>query len=147
MVKTIQILGKVQEYCTRHGYRFTAPRQAVLEVIIQSAVPIVAYDILDAVGEKTGQKPKPPTIYRAIDFLVEHGFVHRIESLNAFVMCEEGHRHAGSQFLICDKCRQVQEAHLCALPEALSDKADYFGFQPKSWSLEIHGLCGDCCKR
>ena len=93
----------------------------------------------------TLKNPKPPTAYRALDFLVEHGFVHRIESLNAYVSCDVDHKHTGSQFMICDSCDGVEEIYLCALPPKLQKKADGKGFTLHHWNIELHGTCRKCC--
>jgi Fur family zinc uptake transcriptional regulator len=88
-------LKKATEYCEAHKHRLTEPRLAVLKIIAESAKPLGAYEILEKLG-KTIKNPKPPTAYRAIEFWQEHGFIHRIESLNAYIACEAGHQHKGS---------------------------------------------------
>lgn len=133
----------VETYCVEHGIRFTPPRRYVLEIIASSKTPLGAYDILERLGSHI-DNPKPPTAYRAIDFLREHGFVHRIESLNAYVICGVDHRHMGSQFLVCDTCGKVTEAHLCHLPKDLAAQADQAGFTLTRWDAELHGTCKDC---
>ncbi|MGM0422178.1 MAG: transcriptional repressor, partial [Pseudomonadota bacterium] len=105
---TQKTLARVEAYCQKHGSRFTAQRKAVLEVISDSATPLGAYDILERLRTVLNN-PKPPTIYRAISFLEEHHFIHRIESLNAYVICDTDHLHSGAQFLICDSCSKVTE--------------------------------------
>lgn len=134
-----------QAYCLKHGIRFTEPRRHVLEIIASSEKPVGAYDILAQLG-KTMPNPKPPTAYRAIDFLLEHGFIHRIESLNAFLVCRESHRHEGSQFMICDDCGDVAEAHLCTLPAPLVERTAARGFSVTHWNVELHGRCDSCAK-
>ena len=138
-----KIVKDVAGFCTEQGLRFTEPRQYVLEIIAAAKKPVGAYDILAALGEKI-DNPKPPTAYRAIEFLEEHGFVHRIESLNAYVLCGTDHRHEGSQFMICDSCGDVTEAHLCHIPSDLAGKTEAAGFQLKHWSAELHGICKNC---
>ena len=88
--------------------------------------------------------PKPPSAYRALEFLQEHGFIHRIESLNAYVKCNVNHLHHGSQFMVCDSCGRVTEIHLCSLPDSLKAKVDSEQFHFNHWKLEIHGLCQSC---
>ena len=132
-----------EAYCTAHGQRFTAQRRLALEIIAGSPRPLGAYDVLAEMG-KYLDNPKPTTVYRAIDFLTEHGFVHKIESLNAFVTCHAGHTHEGSQFLVCDDCGQVEEVHLCHLPDAFQKKVKKTGFHLQKWNAELHGLCQRC---
>lgn len=132
-----------EKFCQEHGLRYTEPRAAVLSVIQKSDKPIGAYDVLAQLSGRL-DNPKPPTIYRAIEFWMGHGFIHKIESLNAFVACEAGHAHKGSQFIVCDGCGDVEEIHLCHLPEALDKKINQSKFDMKRWSAEIHGLCQKC---
>lgn len=140
-----KFLACVEKHCAERGIRFTDPRRHVLGIIASSEKPVGAYEILARLA-RVMPNPKPPTAYRAIDFLLEQGFIHRIESLNAFLVCREDHRHDGSQFMICDDCGNVEEAHLCRLPAQLSNKTDASGFQVKSWNVELHGRCNACAQ-
>ncbi|MGB1077454.1 MAG: Fur family transcriptional regulator [Bdellovibrionales bacterium] len=141
MSKTL--LKEATKYCETNKHRLTAPRLEVLKIISSSKKPIGAYDVLEKLGKKI-DNPKPPTAYRAIEFWQDHGFIHRIESLNAFVTCHAGHNHEGSQFMVCDDCGQVEEVHLCHLPDALENKVKSNGFKMARWSAEIHGQCHLC---
>ena len=136
-------LVNAAKYCETGKHRLTKPRVEVLKIIACSTKPLGAYEILEKLS-KTIKNPKPPTVYRAIEFWQEHGFIHRIESLNAYISCEAGHRHKGSQFMICDDCGNVTEAHLCDLPQPFKDSTTKNTFTPSRWNLEIHGLCGKC---
>lgn len=133
-------LRQAEEHCSETGSRFTAPRQAVLDVILRAGTPLSAYDIL---GEMPGGA-KPQTVYRALEFWQREGFIHRIGSLNAYVACRAGHRHAGAQFMICDICGAITESHICHMPESFSDEADKKGFAVRHWVLELHGNCCKC---
>jgi len=134
---------KAEIFCEANKYRFTKPRAEVLKIILSSHKPLGAYDILERLA-KTINNPKPPTAYRAIDFWQEHGFVHKIESLSAYIACDADHRHQGSQFIICDNCGISIETHLCALPKEFKNSVLENAFTPSSWNLEIHGLCIKC---
>ena len=136
MTNTEKIMKNAEEYCEREGARLTDPRRYVLDILSKANKAMTAYEVLDALGNYL-DKPKPPTAYRAIDFWAETGFVHRIESLNAYMLCSEGHSHKGSQFMICDDCGDVSEAHI-TLPE------NNDGFNVSRWSVELHGQCGRC---
>ena len=140
---TIPIIKKAETFCDDAHARLTQPRRLVLEILSKAQTAMTAYDILDAMG-RVLDKPKPPTAYRAIEFWMENGFIHRIESLNAYIICEAGHHHQGSQFLICDDCGTVAEAHLCHLPDGLKQKAEGQNFTVNHWSLELHGQCARC---
>lgn len=137
------LIAQVEKYCFERGIRFTEPRRFVLEIIAGQDKPIVAYDILHELGKKL-ENPKPPTAYRAIEFLEGEGFIHRIESLNAYVVCHADHQHTGSQFMICDTCGKVIETHLCHLPKDLSERLNAEGFKLARWSTELHGQCREC---
>tara|TARA_B100001989_G_scaffold252023_1_gene232824 strand:- start:4668 stop:5090 length:423 start_codon:yes stop_codon:yes gene_type:complete len=137
------IIKNFKSYCDDNNLRITPPREYVLEIIASSAKPMTAYDILDELGKKLN-KPKPPTAYRALEFLGEHGFIHRIESLNAYVVCHENHKHEGGQFLICDSCGAVEEIHLCTMPKTLQEKVKSQGFNLHHWNVEVHGKCKAC---
>lgn len=145
MANTNALIKQVADYCAENGIRFTEPRQFVLEIIANADKPIGAYDVLAELGKKI-DNPKPPTAYRAIEFLSEHGFIHRIESLNAYITCHSDHRHQGSQFMICDDCGTVVETHLCHLPEPLVSKTVAAGFHLARWNVELHGQCNACYK-
>ena len=142
-MSTKALMNNLRSYCDENGHRVTPPRSAVLEILGNAKKPMSAYDVLDALGKKL-DNPKPPTAYRALDFLSEHGFAHRIESLNAYVTCSEGHKHQGSQFMICTSCGKVEEAHLCHVPKGLDDIMAKEGFTLSHWNAELHGVCQDC---
>ncbi len=141
--KTIKTLKTLHDYGKEKGYRITPPREYVFEIVLNAEKPMTAYDVLDALGGKL-DRPKPPTAYRALDFLVVHGFLHRIESLNAYVACSEDHKHRSSQFIICDSCGKAEEIHLCQIPEGLNSQAKGKGFSLSYWNAELHGTCSEC---
>lgn len=135
-----KLMAEAESFCIQHGQRFTAPRRAVLDVILAHGQPIGAYDIIRKMPAGT----KPPTVYRALDFWEDHGFVHRISSLNLYAACHAGHRHPGSQYMVCQSCGHIAEIHLCHLPEPLQEKVKAAGFSITRWNTELHGLCADC---
>ena len=136
-------LKKLEEHCKNNGLRVTEPRLLAYRAVLEAKKPPTAYDVLDAMA-KTLNDPKPPTAYRALEFLIENHFIHRIESLNAYVACAEDHHHRGSQFLICDHCGRVEEVHLCSLPSGLKKQALDKGFDITYWNAELHGCCASC---
>jgi len=137
------IIDQAKLFCERRKERLTKPRLEVLKIVAASSKPLGAYKILEKLG-KVIQSPKPPTAYRAIEFWQKKGFIHRIESLNAYVVCQAGHRHSGGQFLICDDCGTAIETHINDLQETLKDCAANNTFTPSSLNVEIHGLCDQC---
>ena len=140
---TKNIIKNAINFCKDNGHRVTNPRIEVLKIISKSKKPIKAYDILEKLGKKI-INPKPPTVYRAIEFWEKFNFVHKIESLNAFTACEADHLHEGSQFLICDDCGVAIESHLCDLPNILKQISKQNTFKTLRWKLEISGLCNQC---
>ena len=140
---TKNIIKNAINFCKDNGHRVTNPRIEVLKIISKSKKPIKAYDILDKLSKKI-INPKPPTVYRAIEFWEKFNIVHKIESLNAFTACEADHLHEGSQFLICDDCGVAIESHLCDLPNILKQISKQNTFKTLRWKLEISGLCNQC---
>lgn len=138
-----QILQSYNKYCEEQSLRASKPREEVLSIIASANKPMTAYEILDELG-KVIKSPKPPTVYRALESLSAHGFIHRIESLNAYIACDENHRHQGSQFMICDSCGHVDEIHLCSIPESLQKQAASKNFETAYWNVELHGTCKNC---
>ncbi|MDH4124962.1 MAG: transcriptional repressor [Gammaproteobacteria bacterium] len=136
-------LQTAEQLCQRRGLRFTATRRRVLELVWDSHKPIGAYDILETLGRESASAA-PPTVYRALDFLIEAGLVHRLDSLNAFVGCPDpASRHAG-QFLICTCCRTVTELSDPEIEQLIAGKAAAGGFLAVRQVLEIEGLCNQC---
>ncbi|MCB1755231.1 MAG: transcriptional repressor [Gammaproteobacteria bacterium] len=136
-------LAEGEQICAEHGQRFTPIRRRVLELVWQSHKPAKAYDILDKLGKNTGA-PKPPTVYRALDFLLENGLIHKINSLNAFVGCTHPARHHQCYFLICQQCGEITECCTPALADAIDSAAAQYDFTPETAVLEIQGICKAC---
>jgi Fur family transcriptional regulator, zinc uptake regulator len=136
-------LSEAESACRRQRLRFTALRRRVLELVWTRHTPVKAYDILDKL-RREGRSAAPPTVYRALDFLLEAGLVHRIESLNAYVGCGgPAIPHVG-QFLICRRCRAVAEIDVPAVAKALAADARRLGFRTDRQTIEVRGLCAHC---
>lgn len=138
-------LAAAERICAERKARLTHNRRRVLELIWDSHGVVSAYDIL-AEMQKDDPSAKPPTVYRALDFLMELGLVHRIESSNGFTRCESPLRHRVCQFLICDGCGLVEELHSRPLFENLSEQAAALGFESDYQTVEVHGRCAKCAK-
>ena len=120
-------------------------RRKVLEVLAASHKPLGAYEIMERAGRP---RPAPITVYRALDFLMTQGLVHRIASRNAFLACVNNHSsEALVAFLICENCGAVGEAAGAAIGQVLGTAARQAGFTPKMSVVEISGLCGHCRSR
>jgi Fur family zinc uptake transcriptional regulator len=134
-------LADAEQRCEHTQERLTAPRRRVLELLLQADGPQKAYDMIAAFGEG-GEPAKPPTVYRALEFLERLGFAHRIESLNAYVPCRlEGESHAAA-FLICSCCGAAEEFEPDFAPGRVAAAAK--GYAVSSVTLEARGLCPAC---
>jgi len=141
---TADALAHAEALCVARAQRLTPIRRQVLEALLESHKPLGAYEIIERTGE-AGSRPAPITVYRALDFLMENGLVHRIESRNAFVACI--HPHAIGDFvvfLICERCGSVGEASSRAVGETLKSASKAAGFIPKAPVVEIGGVCANC---
>jgi len=136
-------LDDAEALCKKRGARLTTLRRKVLEIVWRQHAPTGAYDILEVL-RADNKKAEPPTVYRALDFLMENGLVHRIQSLNAFVGCRcPGERHEG-MFLICRSCGIAGEIPSKSLNKAISELAGRNGFSLSGINLEAIGECPEC---
>jgi Fur family zinc uptake transcriptional regulator len=140
-------LARAEAACAERGVRLTDMRRDVLRLILQAGEPVGAYALLDGLRALTGGG-KPPTVYRALDFLLAQGLIHRVEKLNAFVGChdEAAHHHA-AQFLICKLCGRATEIENSAVADAIAQAAKAAGFLPTKATVEVEGICGTCIIR
>jgi Fur family zinc uptake transcriptional regulator len=141
-------VAAVERACSERGLRLTAIRARVLGLIAEAGQPIKAYDLLDKVrdGEGAGAAA-PPTVYRALDFLLANGFIHKLESVNSFVACHHPNAAQHSApFLICDACHKAVELEDEHVVTTLDAQARALGFSPQTQTLEVHGLCADCAQ-
>ncbi|GAA0396508.1 Fur family transcriptional regulator [Cocleimonas flava] len=132
-----------EEICNEKGLKFTAIRRKVLELVWETHKPAKAYDILEKLAKEDGA-PVPPTVYRALDFLLQNGLVHRINSLNAFVGCSHPGLHNQCFFMICTHCEKVTECCTTELGKAIDITTKENSFTRESVSLEILGACQSC---
>ncbi len=123
--------------------RFTHIRRRVLELVWGSHTPIGAYDILEGLRSDY-PRAAPPTVYRALDFLTGLGLIHRIESMNAFVGCNNPDQPHSGQFLICGDCGATAELDDPGIEKAVQRGAGRLGFIAKRQTVEVTGLCPDC---
>ena len=136
-------LRAVESACSERGIRLTPLRAQVLGLIAAAGKPVKAYDLLDSMKAENGSSA-PPTVYRALEFLLEQGFVHRLASVNAFVGCHHPHERHSVPFLICDRCHSAVELEDREVVTQLEARAKALGFHPQAQTLEVHGLCARC---
>jgi Fur family zinc uptake transcriptional regulator len=135
-------IAEAQRRCADAGESFTPLRRRVLELLLDQPGPAKAYDLLPLLD--TEKQAKPPTIYRALDFLVRMGLAHKIESLNAFVACDVGACERSTIFLICEKCGGAEEFDAGHALIDLKDAAKKDGFAIRRTMIEASGLCMAC---
>ncbi|WP_175443159.1 zinc uptake transcriptional repressor Zur [Vibrio sonorensis] len=139
-----QLIKQIEEICAARGVRLTPQRKRVFELICSSKKASTAYEILEDLKQSEPQA-KPPTVYRALDFLMEQGFIHRVESTNSFISCCScnAHKHY-SHLLICDNCGNVIELQEDSLVALLENNAKKHGFKITNHVIESHGICQSC---
>ena len=136
-------VSTAEALCRGRGLRLTRLRRRVLELVWDSHRPVGAYEILAALNEE-GKRAAPPTVYRALDFLIEAHLVHRLDSLNAYIGCPDPSGAHDGQFLICSSCRSVAELDDSELQAQVAHRAARFGFRATHQVLEIQGICAAC---
>lgn len=135
-------LAEAEDIALQRGQRFTRIRRKVLRLLVESNEPAKAYDLLANLdGEGAA---KPPTIYRALDFLQEVGLAHKIESLNAYVACGHTSHNHSAVFLICDSCGSAEELHAVETAKALTAETDAASFKLQNAVIEARGTCKAC---
>jgi Fur family zinc uptake transcriptional regulator len=137
-------LERAAAICTEHGTQLTPLRRQVLQLVLDADGPSTAYQLLDRLKAQH-KSAAPPTIYRALDFLLEQGLIHKIERLNAFISCvDTNHAHHAAQFLICRQCGKVAEIEDHSVAQALKRAAEKQGFRPEAAIIELSGICAGC---
>lgn len=136
-------MATASKLCLERGVQLTPIRLKVLELIWASHQAIKAYDLLDLL-KPLEKAAKPATVYRALDFLLEQGLIHRVESLNAFVGCNCSEQQHEQLLLICEKCMQVEERPAAPVMQSLKAELELAGFAVHRKAIEIHGVCANC---
>lgn len=143
---TAEGLSHAEEVCERRSQKFTPIRRQVLQALLSSHRPLGAYEIID---ELAGSMPRPApiTVYRALEFLMANGLVHRLESRNAYLACAHDHDSvAAVALLICEACGLAGEIPAAALAQDINTAVRASGFAPKLSVVEITGICSNCQK-
>ena len=127
----------------QRGVKLTKLRETVLKLIWKNHSYVKAYDLLDEL-RKIDPSAKPPTVYRSLDFLMQNGFIHKIQSLNAFVGCSHPSEHNECYFLICKECQSIEECHSKNINEFVQSTSNTNNFSANQVTLEISGICQEC---
>ena len=139
-----QALDAAETRLSQAGERMTAPRRRVLSLLLETGEPVKAYDLIARFGED-GQAAKPPTVYRALEFLERKGLAHRIASISAYVACTSASDTPGhaAAFLICDCCGATEEVAVAG-GDAFAEAASAAGYAIERTTIEGHGRCPAC---
>ena len=141
---TAEAITHAEQVCAERAQKFTPIRRQVLQALLSSHRPLGAYEVIDELA-KAMPRPAPITVYRALDFLMENGLVHRIESRNAYLACAHNHdTGALVAFLICDTCGAVGEASTTAMAKLVAAATRKSGFRTAMSVIEITGTCSHC---
>jgi Fur family zinc uptake transcriptional regulator len=148
ILKPDAYLQVVEQACRQRGLRLTPLRAQVLRLVLATGRPIKAYDVLASLSYANGETA-PMTAYRALDFLTDHGFIHRLACLSSYVACTSPDNHRAVPFLICETCHAVVEVEFDdqTIFPLLHTLAQVRGFRPRAQSLEVLGECADCSHR
>ena len=138
-----ETIVSVEKYCKLNDLKLTPVRRKVLEILLQEHKALGAYNILDLLRE-AGFNSQPPVAYRALEFLVNYGFAHKIERLNAFVACSHPGKDHSPAFMICRKCDKVAETGADIPKSSLLQIANLAGFKVEQTILEAQGVCLTC---
>jgi len=143
---TAEALTHAERVCAQRAQKFTPIRRHVLQALLASHRPLGAYEVIEQLARAL-PRPAPITVYRALEFLMANGLVHRIESRNAYLACAHDHDKAALvAFLICDRCGTVGEVPAAPIAASLTAAASASGFSAKLSVVEISGVCAHCQK-
>ena len=126
--------------------RLNEMQTRIRALLSRTQKPLSAYDLIDALREYG--RVAPPTVYRALQKLIDEGLAHRLETRNAYVACRDqghscGHRHRAG-FMICRVCGRTLEFGDEEIERLLLNAAARGGFSAERVAIEIQGLCADC---
>ncbi len=138
-------MQQAEQICQKAGVRLTALRRQVLELIWQSHSPLGAYALMEML-EQTSERKRvaPPTVYRALDFLLEQQLIHKVHSLNAYIGCTHPTQNHSDTLFICLHCGFTEEVSSRSIQQAINLSASQQRFSVKQKVLEITGYCSKC---
>lgn len=138
-----QLIRQAELLCEQRGLRFTILRKRVLTLICESDQPPGAYQLLESL-KHDGRSAAPPTIYRALDFLMEQGLIHRLASNNTYLACAHPQHNHEAVFLVCSHCGNTQEVHATGISRSVKKQAASYDFNVEHTSVEVSGVCVRC---
>jgi len=137
-------IAAAERHCALHGCKLTALRREVLELVLQYAGVVKAYQVLADLQKQRGAAAAPPTVYRALDFLVAQGLLHRVEALNGFVVCDHFGCQHESLFLVCGDCGAIEEIDAAPCLSVLGELTKALGFSVHPQNMVLTGTCKHC---
>jgi Fur family zinc uptake transcriptional regulator len=141
-----RLLDEAESYCAVQGTQLTQLRRLVLETLLASPGPVKAYDLIDTLRSK-GHKLTPATVYRILDFFLQNGLVHRVNALNSFVACKDGHFAVHNPLIIvCPGCQTTTEINDEGLYASIFGRLGDLGYEIKDGTVEVRGVCSKCAK-
>jgi Fur family zinc uptake transcriptional regulator len=138
-----EALEQARSLCEQRGVKLTQLREKVLSLVWSGHQPRGAYAMMEDMA-RDGRRVAPLTVYRALEFLEEHGLVHRVESLNAYVGCPEPGRPHSGQFLVCSRCGNAAELNDPLIAASIQAGAERIGFTVQRQTVEVSGVCPAC---
>lgn len=138
-----RVMEQAEKLLANQGARLTPVRRRTLEILLESHSALGAYQVLDRLAE-SGFGHQPPVAYRALDFLIEYGLVHRLQRLNAYTACLHPTTDHAPIFLICRRCDKVAESHFPQVRAELLESAESVNFTIERATVEVSGLCPSC---
>ena len=138
-----EAISRADLICSKNSISFTDLRKKIFKIILQNHQPVKAYDILGTL-QKEDASAKPTTVYRTLDFLLEHGLVHKLHSINSYTLCTHPLEHNKCYFMICDTCHEVKECCDVLLTQSVSDVLSKNNFKANKVTIEISGECEKC---
>lgn len=142
------LLQRAQQKCQEAGGRFTDKRRDILKNLIEAKQPLSAYDLVELYNQNSTKKVQPMSVYRILDFFIEMKLIHKLPTLNKFVVCSHlacQHSHKDQYFVVCKNCGTAEEISMNAqLTQELNNSISSVGFQLIDAQFELFGLCKDC---
>jgi len=136
-------LARAETLCQQRGKRLTPIRRKVLEILLKQGRSVKAYDLLDKIRFEQ-PNAAPPTVYRALDFLIEEGLIHRLDAVNAWSACHDAGGAPHNLLIICTQCGAVAELNDAKLSRELAHRVKAAGFVPAHSETELRALCSTC---
>lgn len=136
-------LATAESLCRQRGKRLTPIRRKVLEILLRQGRSVKAYELLDQIRHDQ-PNAAPPTVYRALDFLIEEGLIHRLDAVNAWSACHDAGGAPHDLLIICTQCGLVAELNDPELGKELAQKVTAAGFVPAHQETELRALCSQC---